>query len=204
MSDLELDTSPAEGPSGESTSPRSGRPRVAPFVVLIVAVVIAGLFWVLLGADSTPNETADTPLMNGPAPEAVGTLDSGGRFDLSRRKGSWVVLNFFQSSCTPCIQEHPELVRFVDQQRTLPGGGVDFYTVVYDDDRDNVEEFFADEGGDWPVVYDDDGSIAVSFGVSKVPETWIIDPSGFVRERIISRTTADFLGTLIGRMQEQT
>jgi cytochrome c biogenesis protein CcmG/thiol:disulfide interchange protein DsbE len=142
--------------------------------------------------------------MNRPAPEAVGTLDSGGRFDLSRRKGSWVVLNFFQSSCTPCIQEHPELVRFVDRQRTLPGGGVDFYTVVYDDDRESVEKFFTDEGGEWPIVYDDDGSIAVSFGVSKVPETWIIDPSGFVRERIISRTTADFLGTLIGRMQEQT
>jgi cytochrome c biogenesis protein CcmG/thiol:disulfide interchange protein DsbE len=201
VSDSVIETPSAGEQPDQPDVGRSGRPRVAPFIVLIVAVVIAGLFWVLLGADSTPNETADTPLMNRPAPEAIGTLDSGNRFDLSRRKGSWVVLNFFQSSCTPCVQEHPELVRFVDQQRTLPGGGVDFYTVVYDDDRDNVEKFFAENGGGWPIVYDDDGSISVSFGVSKVPETWIIDPSGVVRERIISRTTADFLGTLIGRMQ---
>jgi len=201
VSDSVIETPSTGEQPDQPDAGRSGRPRVAPFIVLIVAVVIAGLFWVLLGADSTPNETADTPLMNRPAPEAIGTLDSGNRFDLSRRKGSWVVLNFFQSSCTPCVQEHPELVRFVDQQRTLPGGGVDFYTVVYDDDRDNVEKFFAENGGGWPIVYDDDGSISVSFGVSKVPETWIIDPNGVVRERIISRTTADFLGTLIGRMQ---
>jgi cytochrome c biogenesis protein CcmG/thiol:disulfide interchange protein DsbE len=64
---------------------------------------------------------------------------------------------------------------------------------VYDDDRAAVEEFFAREGGDWPLVYDEDGSIAVSFGISKVPETWIVDPNGIVRQRFISRVTADFL-----------
>ena len=102
----------------------------------------------------------------------------------------------------PCQQEHPELVRFVDQQAAL-ADGARFYTVVYDDDRENVEQFFATEGGDWPVVYDDDGSIAVAFGVSKVPETWIIDPDGVVRGRIISRVTADFLGTQLQLLRER-
>ena len=53
---------------------------------------------------------ADSPLIGRPAPEATGTLDDGTSFDLSRRKGSWVVLNFFDPTCVPCIQEHPELV----------------------------------------------------------------------------------------------
>ena len=44
---------------------------------------------------------------------------------------------------------------------------------MFRDDRDGVAEFFADEGGDWPVVYDDDGSIATAFGVTLVPETWV-------------------------------
>ena len=52
-----------------------------------------------------------------------------------------------------------------------------------------MEAFFDAEGGDWPVVYDDDGSIAVGFGVSQVPETWIIDPNGVVRGRIITPVT---------------
>ena len=44
-------------------------------------------------------------------------------------------------------------------------------------------------------MYDTDGSIAVAFGVSKVPETWIIDPDGVIRFRAIAEVTADFLGT---------
>ena len=67
----------------------------------------------------------------------------------------------------------------------------------------NVDDFFASEGGDWPVVYDEDGSIAVAFGVSKVPETWIIDPNGIVRGRVISRVTADFLSAQLQVLRER-
>jgi cytochrome c biogenesis protein CcmG, thiol:disulfide interchange protein DsbE len=183
---------------------REKRARVAPFVALAVAAVMAGLFVVLAGSDASTNETADTPLLDQPAPEAVGTRTDGSSFDLARRKGSWVVLNFFTSTCVPCQQEHPDLVRFAQQQATLGGDGAELYTVVYDDDRGAVEDFFAENGGDWPVVYDEDGSIAVAFGVSKVPETWIVDPTGVVRGRMISRVTADFLGTELKRMRELT
>lgn len=198
------DEPPTDGaePGADDGSGRS-RPRVAPFVVAIVAIVAAGLVWVMAGADANPNnETAETPLLNQVAPDATGELSDGTPFDLSRRKGSWVVLNFFQSSCVPCIQEHPDLVQFVESQGELGTRGAEFYTIVYDDDRASVEAFFNEHGGgDWPVVYDDRGSIAVAFGVSKVPETWIIDPQGVVRERIISRTTAEYLTTRLDQLR---
>lgn len=181
----------------------SDRRRVAPFVAIVLAVVLAGLFVVLLGADASSDETADTPLLDQPAPAAKGELGDGTPFDLSQRKGSWVVVNFFQSSCVPCQIEHPALVEFVDAESKRQDGA-DFYTIVYDDDRKSVEAFFEERGGDWPVVYDDDGSIAVSFGVSKVPETWIIDPNGVVQARIISRVTADFLSAQLQILRAQT
>jgi cytochrome c biogenesis protein CcmG, thiol:disulfide interchange protein DsbE len=183
---------------------REKRSRVAPFVALAVAAVVAGLFVVLAGSDPSTNETAETPLLDQPAPEAVGVRADGSTFDLARRKGSWVVLNFFTSTCVPCQQEHPDLVRFAEQQAALGDDGAELYTIVYDDDRDAVEGFFATNGGEWPVVFDDDGSIAVAFGVSQVPETWIVDPSGVVRGRMISRVTADFLGTELQQMRELT
>jgi cytochrome c biogenesis protein CcmG, thiol:disulfide interchange protein DsbE len=176
--------------------------RVAPFVALAVAVVVAGLFVVLLGSDPPTDESAQTNLMDRPAPDAVGELADGGTFRLSRRKGDWVVLNFFQSSCVPCQREHPELQRFVAQQAARPDGAR-FYTVVWDDDRQRVEDFFAREGGDWPLVYDDTGSIATAFGVAKVPETWIIDPGGIVRGRIISEVSAEFLGRQLQLLEER-
>jgi cytochrome c biogenesis protein CcmG, thiol:disulfide interchange protein DsbE len=178
------------------------RSRVAPFVAIAVALVAVGLFAVLAGADPAQDETASTRLLNRPAPEAIAAYADGSTFDLARRKGSWVVLNFFQSTCVPCIQEHPELVEFADQQRTLGGDGAELYSVVVDDDVQSVEAFFAERGGDWPVVYDDDGRFAVAFGVAKVPETWIVDPDGIVRLRVISQVSAEFLGTTLQQLRE--
>lgn len=177
------------------------RTRLATVIAVPVAVVVAGFLVVLAGADPARNDTGETNLLDRPAPEAIGRLADGSVFDLARRKGDWVVLNFFQSSCVPCQQEHPELVEFVRQQATIPDGAR-FFTVVYDDQPEDVDAFFAERGGTWPVVYDDDGSIAVAFGVSKVPETWIIDPNGIIRGRIISQVTADFLGALMQRLRE--
>lgn len=176
------------------------RGRFAPFVAMVLAVVVGGLFWTFVAAEPNRNETADTNLMDQPAPDAVGEFADGSRFDLARRKGDWVILNFFQSSCVPCQQEHPELVAFSAQQSATPDGAR-LFTIVYDDDPADVEAFFAERGGDWPVVYDTDGSIAVGFGVSKVPETWIIDPTGVIRGRIISQVTAAFLTTQINRLR---
>jgi cytochrome c biogenesis protein CcmG/thiol:disulfide interchange protein DsbE len=128
-------------------------------------------------------------------------LDDGTPFDLSRRKGSWVVLNFFTHNCVPCIREHPELIDFVKQQGALGNDGAELYTVVRDSSRHQVEDFFAERGGDWPVVYDPEYSFSNDFGVSLVPETWIIDPAGIVRARIITEVTAEGLGALINQLR---
>jgi cytochrome c biogenesis protein CcmG/thiol:disulfide interchange protein DsbE len=173
--------------------------RLAPFIAIAVALVIAGLFVVLAGSKPS-TDSAETNLMGKPAPTATGTLMDGGSFDLSRRKGDWVVLNFFQSSCIPCQQEHPELAKFVAAQEAQPDGAR-FYTIAWADDANAVQSFFAKNGGAWPVVLDAKGSIAVAFGVSKVPETWIIDPEGNIRFRTIAEVTADFLGNQLEQLR---
>lgn len=194
---------PVDSPAEQPGEDRSGRSRrLAPLIVVVVAVVLAGLFWILLAADTTPNQTADTPLLDRPAPAAAGVYDDGRGFELSRRKGSWVVLNFFTHDCVPCIREHPELIDFVDQQRALGNDGAEFYSIVQHSSQDDVEEFFAERGGDWPIVYDDRFEFQNDFGVAQVPETWIIDPNGIVRGRIISEVDADFLSASLQTLRE--
>lgn len=175
--------------------------RVAPWIAMAIAIVMVGLFVVLVGADSDGGQDARSPLLGRPAPEATGTLIDGGNFDLSQRKGSWVVLNFFRADCIPCIQEHPDLVEFDAQQAALGSAGAELYSVVVDDSREDVEEFFDDNGGDWPVVLDHQ-LIDVSFGVALVPETWFIDPSGIVRARIISRVSTERLNITLQQLRE--
>ncbi len=146
-------------------------------------VFLAAVIWVLATA-GRDNTTARSPLLGQPAPAVVTATTRGDSFDLARRKGSWVVLNFFNSTCVPCIAEHPALVSFVERE-TLRTDGAEFYSVINDDSTQAVDAFFARRGGEWPRLRDDDGAIAVAFGVAKVPETWIIDPNGFVRLRIL-------------------
>ncbi|MSW20357.1 MAG: redoxin domain-containing protein [Actinobacteria bacterium] len=181
----------------------ASRRRIAPWIALAVAVVLAALFVVLAGAKSDQTDSADTPLIGKPAPAVAGTTLAGESWELSRRKGSWVVLNFFQSTCVPCKEEHPELVRFAEQQARLGADGAELYTIDFSDDSvDSVRKFFANNGGDWPIVLDPRGSIGVAFAVNKVPETWVISPAGLVVFRTIAKVTADALSAQIQQFRE--
>ena len=193
-------------PGGDSSDRGRSRPaRVAPFVALAVIAVLVGLFWVLADADGGDSgESADSPLIGRPAPAVVSTTFDDAPFDLARRRGSWVVLNFFNSTCVPCIREHPELVAFAEQQAARGTDGAELYTIVFDDDDAPVRDFFEDNGGGWPIVRDRDGTIATSFGMSQVPETWIVAPSGVVAGRFIGEITSTLLDTTIADLKEQT
>ncbi len=181
------------------------RRRIAPIVVLVVAAVLGGLFWVL-AASKPENDTSgviNSHLLGRPAPSVRSTTLDDEPFDLARRKGSWVVVNFFNSTCIPCIAEHPELVRFVEQQSTQGAGSAELYTILQAGDRvEDVRAFFEARGGDWPVIRDDDGGINVSFGVAQVPETFIIDPDGIVRLRWAGEIDAVTLETLLQQQRD--
>ena len=193
---------------GDGDDGGSGRRRIAPFIALAVAVLLGALFVVLAGSDPASDEAIDSSLIGTPAPGATGDLLDGGTFDLSRRKGSWVVLNFFDPTCVPCVEEHPELVAFAAQQASL-ADGAELYTVINRSvspgggTDDDVQAFFDERGGDWPVVRDPDGGISVAFGVSQVPETWIVDPDGVVRVRFAGQITAEGVGTTLQQLREQ-
>lgn len=181
------------------------RRRIAPIVVLVVAAVLGGLFWVL-AASKAENDTSgvvESHLLGEPAPSVRSTTLDDEPFDLARRKGSWVVLNFFNPTCIPCVAEHPELVRFAEQQLALGAGGAELYTILQLPYRiSEVRAFFDEREGGWPVVRDDDGGINVSFGVAQVPETFIIDPDGVVRVRWAGPIDAETLATLVQQERE--
>ena len=179
------------------------RRRTVLLIALAVAVVIAVLVVVFARAKGGEHDSAKTPLIDQPAPPVRTTTIDGQPFDLSQRKGSWVVLNFFGTWCPPCVQEHPELLRFATSQAQQTDGA-ELVTVVSNDDPAKVRQFFKDNGGTWPVLQDPNGEIYVAFGVSKVPETWIVDPNGYVRYRSIATVTADGLAATLAQLKGHT
>ena len=172
------------------------------YIAGAAGVLLLAFLVVLAMAKPGDSESASSPLLGQAAPVVKSTTIGGGDFDLARRKGSWVVLNFFNSTCVPCRQEHPFLVEFAKEQESSDNA-VELYTVVNDDADGPVQAFFYTNGGDWPAIRDDDGAISVAFGVAKVPESWVIDPNGFVRLRIMGALTKGFLTSRLDELKSQ-
>lgn len=179
----------------ETTAGHSAR-RVS----ILLGVGASLLITVLVIAFTRDTQDAQSPLLSRPAPEITSTTFDGEQFVLSRRKGSWVILNFFNSTCVPCKREHPELVKFFEGQRELGARGAELYTIVNDDSESAVREFFSEFGGGWSIIRDDNARIAVDYGIAKVPETWLISPTGVVAQRFTGQVTAELLGSTIAAM----
>ena len=160
--------------------PRRG--RGCAFVAIPIALVKVLLVLVLITRKSSAERADFNPLVDKAAPEIVGTTLDGKPFNVDALQGKWVVLNFFATWCVPCQQEHPYLVSF--DRRHAQSGDMQLVSVVFNDDIGAVRDFYAKNGGDYPVVNGDQGRMALEYSVIRVPDTYIIDPLGTVRARI--------------------
>ena len=98
-------------------------------VTTVVGIVIALFFVVLVVSDPDQDIVAQSPLLGQPAPAVASETIDGDQFVLERRKGSWVVLNFFNSTCVPCINEHDLLIEFANSEATNPNAA-EIYTII--------------------------------------------------------------------------
>ena len=176
---------------------RPGRRRRAVWIALPVALAAALLVAVLATRDSAFERNASSPILGGLAPPVVGVTAAGESFDLDDWRGRWVIVNFFQSTCVPCVMEHPELVAF--DERHSAAGDARIVSVVFDDTVENVREFFAAHGGDWPVLVAGASEAAVAYGVTGVPESYLVAPSGAVVWKQLGGVTADGIDDVITR-----
>lgn len=154
-----------------------GRGRVGLAVTAVVALLAVAFVVVLATREPASERRSQSPLIGKVAPALAGPTVDGGTFDLDDHRGRWVVVNFFASWCGPCIEEHPELVRFDQAHRAAGDAAV--VSVVFNDRVEDVRDFFARRGGDWPVVTDS-GDAVVHYGVVGVPETYLVAPWGDV------------------------
>jgi cytochrome c biogenesis protein CcmG/thiol:disulfide interchange protein DsbE len=97
-------------------------------------------------------------------------------------RGKVVVLNFWATWCPPCVEETPSLNLL--QQWIAPNGGV-VLGVSLDEDESAYENFLPSNNVGFPTYRDPAKQIAISYGTSMYPETYIIDRQGRIDRKII-------------------
>ena len=139
--------------------------------------IVAGLIVLILVTRAFLSSSGGRPALGEPAPDFALTLFDGSEVSLSSMRGQVVVLNFWASWCAPCRQEAPELQRAWELYREK---GVAFWGVTFKDAPNASQAFVQEFGITYPNGIDSQGRLRRAYGVSAVPETFIIDREGKV------------------------
>lgn len=108
-------------------------------------------------------------------------LDASGRLSLASLRGKVSVVNFWESYCVPCKQEARGVA---STARAWAGKGVVFVGVNAFDTKSAARAYLHRYGVGYPNVRDGVGTTFGRWGVTGVPETFIIDRRGRVVQHI--------------------
>ena len=159
-----------------STRVRRGLLLAAVFgVVAAVAALLAS------GLRHDPSVTA-SPLVGRAAPDFTLPQLDGPPIHLSSLRGQVVVVNFWASWCAEC---HTEQTALNDTWAKFRDSGVVVLGVDFEDNNADARDYIASEGSDYPVVVDANSTTALAFGVRGVPETYVLDQTGRIVDRVI-------------------
>ena len=153
-------------------------------------VVAGGFFALFARAVMVPvADLPDSPLIGRAAPGFVlaplaGTapVDSAVFFG----QGRPVVLNFWASWCTVCVEEAADLERLHRES----GDDLLVLGIAIQDAPADARRFAKRHGMSYPILLDPQGRSGIDYGMLGVPETFLIDRRGIVRHRFIGAVTA--------------
>jgi peroxiredoxin len=160
---------------------------------LLIGLVAAAL----LGASIVLWRTAGG--VREPAPAVSYTLLDGSKATIDSLRGKVVLVNFWATTCVPCVTEMPRLV--ATHQSFAPRGFETLAVAMSYDPPARVSQFAHSRGLPFGVVIDNTGEVARAFGdVRLTPTTVLIDRQGREVRRFVGPPDFDALQALIGTL----
>jgi cytochrome c biogenesis protein CcmG, thiol:disulfide interchange protein DsbE len=171
--------------------------RALLLVVVLAAVLgIAALLATGLGRD--PTATA-SPLVGRTAPDFRLAGLQGPPVRLSALRGQVVVVNFWASWCAECRTEQQALDQTWERFRD---SGVVVLGVNFQDNATDAGDYLAGAGLTYPNVQDTDSRTALAYGLRGVPETFVVNRSGRIVDRVIGPVDAGRLASTLTSLTE--
>jgi thiol-disulfide isomerase/thioredoxin len=187
-------------------TPARATRKFNPLVLLLVPLlgVVGAVLTIVAngGLNSTPPTPAPVTLASSrlvgrAAPNfELPTLESAlansdGTLRLSSLRGRLVFVNFWATWCEPCVRELPAFEQFVAEQGE---DGAAILAVNIGEEVQVIQAFLAENGIEGiPVLLDSTYRAQTAYEAALFPSTFVIDPSGILRELHLGEMTLDDL-----------
>lgn len=157
-------------------------------IYVLPVLAFIGLSYLLFSSlfRSRPPDELPSALIGKPAPAlALPPLDVAAQgFGPKDLQGHVTVVNIFASWCEPCRAEAPVLASLSHEK------GFALYGLVYKDTAAKARAFLDETGNPFARIgLNTSGNAGIEWGLYGVPETFIVDGRGIIRERIVGGLT---------------
>ncbi|KQV62097.1 MULTISPECIES: DsbE family thiol:disulfide interchange protein [unclassified Caulobacter] len=161
----------------------------APLLILIALAALFAGYALKRDPHVQPHALVGKPMPALTLPE----LDSGRPAPIRAATEGPILVNFFASWCAPCEVEHPQLM-------ALKAQGVKVVGVAYKDAPANTQAFLTRRGDPFAVrLVDRDGRAGLEFGVTGVPETYLVGSDGVILAKHTGVLTPDATEELLNK-----
>jgi len=150
------------------------------FIPLLIVASIFIVFLLMMGGERNPKEIKSV-LIGKPAPAfSLPALMEGAApvTEANLKTGKPILVNFFASWCAPCRAEHENLMFLAHEK------GISIIGIAYKDTPAKSQAFLAELGTPFASVAQDlEGRVGIDWGITGVPETFLVDGDGIIRYR---------------------
>jgi peroxiredoxin len=149
------------------------------FSILLNIIFLLGI---LVHASCSSNEGEKALLIDNPAPDFRLANLSGQKVSLGDFHGKTLVINFWATTCGPCVNEMPVLEEF---SNSLSGTEVVFLSINIGEDISTVKDFIQSNHYTFPVLLDSQYEVAGKYNVRYIPNSYFIDKEGLVKVNLV-------------------
>ncbi len=176
------------------------KPARASWVLWLPLALVLGLgvlFWWGLSSGGE-SRLIQSQWIDKPVPEFDLPPAMPGQPGVSSRQfsdGKPRLINVFASWCIPCRVEAPQL-------EALRERGVIIEGIAIRDRPEDLARFLADHGNPFVGIgADQQSAVQIALGSSGVPETFLVDGNGVIREQIQGIVTAEMVPEIVARLE---
>jgi cytochrome c biogenesis protein CcmG, thiol:disulfide interchange protein DsbE len=163
--------------------------KLIPLILVAVTGLTIVMFWMNMkepqetsskpkGTSTEQESITEAPKVGFKAPAFSLTSLDNMTHSLKQTKGKPTVIMFWASWCQYCAAEAPELVKLYNQYQEK----LEIYAInlTSQDSFDRAETFAQEHNFSFPVLLDEDGSVAKSYRIIGTPTIYFINSEGII------------------------